>query len=72
MTGRSLANDPEITRNYIANPGNIARQLLNGFAMFRQGHDKQISFDRSHKIGCREARRASDEARLNWNFSRPG
>src|SRR4029077_1331932 len=31
-----LTHDPEITRNHIANPSNIARKLLNRLAIFRQ------------------------------------
>src|SRR4030095_3385192 len=35
MTGGPSADDPEITRNHIANPSNIARQLLN--SRFQEG-----------------------------------
>src|SRR5262249_58601661 len=63
---------PQIARNHVTDPGDIARQLLNSSGRFRERHYQQIRFHRPHKIRRREPCRASNEARFDWNLSRAG
>src|SRR5438132_13542155 len=66
------ADYPEIARNHIANPSDVARQLLNRPVTVRQRHHKQTRFYRPHEVRRGEPCSAADETRFDWNFSRAG
>ena len=45
-----LSNHPEIARDYIGNPGDVARKRSIGFTVFLQRHYKQIGLHRLDEI----------------------